>query len=177
MGLVDLLETRIAEQVAAITGAAAAAPAGGGAEWDALLLQYGVTPLDVTERAEIVSRMRLTRGAVPAELRLALATVVRSAQGELARVSADSATAGAKARLEGLVDRETESYERALCRALVATALPPAVPSLQQIFANAGAAPAPRTDPRALTLHCIHCGAPQEKCLDFLCRYCRRPMA
>jgi hypothetical protein len=28
-----------------------------------------------------------------------------------------------------------------------------------------------------LNLNCVHCGGPQEQPQDFMCKYCRRPVA
>jgi hypothetical protein len=72
MNPVERLDAAVSEHVAAIHRAAMGSPPGGGPEWDGLLRHHGLAPLDPRERAMIVTGMRLTRGAVPAEVRIAL---------------------------------------------------------------------------------------------------------
>jgi hypothetical protein len=58
----------------------------------------------------------------------------------------------------------------------------PAAPSLASIFANAQQTSkevpwANVKHKNVATLTCVHCGGPQEQPADFMCKYCRRPIA
>ena len=58
----------------------------------------------------------------------------------------------------------------------------PAAPSLASIFANAQSTSkevpwANMKHQSVLNLNCVHCGGPQEQPQDFMCKYCRRPIA
>jgi hypothetical protein len=66
--------------------------------------------------------------------------------------------------------------------AMPAPAPSPGAPALASIFANAQqtSKEVPWADMKfkqvgALT--CVHCGGPQEQPADFMCKYCRRPIA
>lgn len=181
----EALESTIAGHVAAIRDAALSSSAGGGERWDALLRHYGIAPLDAQERATIVDRLHLSRGAAPAEVRMALAGLEAWATRQLSALAADAADR-VRRSLDGLVDRETQRYERDLG---IAPPPPPpqppppspGAPSLGSIFQNAQQTSkevpwAGREWKHVATLTCVHCGGPQEQPLDFICRYCRRPL-
>jgi len=189
MGPIESFSELVAQSVSAIHTAAASAAPGGDANWDGLLRHYGVTPFDVGERALIVQRMGLSRGATPAEVRVVLLAVQRWAEAELARLRSDPAVATAASlgplseRIASLAERETSAYERALGLPRAPAPRPAApAPSVASIFANAD-----QTSKEAewgsakyrqvSSLTCVHCGGPQERPMDFLCRYCRRPIA
>lgn len=190
MGSGEALDAALTQHLAAMHRIAAASPAGGGAEWDALMRHYGVAPLDTRERATIVAQMRLSRGAAPAEVRMVLAGLKAWAQGELARMH-PAGPDWIRQRVEGLVEQEMASYERGLGIAPPppdgpqvgpAPASPPGAPSLASIFANAQQTSkevpwAGMKWKQVGTLTCVHCGGPQEEPADFMCRYCRRPIA
>jgi hypothetical protein len=58
----------------------------------------------------------------------------------------------------------------------------PAGPSIASIFQNAQQTSkevpwAGMQYKQVATLTCVHCGGPQEQPSDFMCRYCRRPIA
>jgi hypothetical protein len=58
----------------------------------------------------------------------------------------------------------------------------PAGPSLGSIFANAQKTSkevpwAGQVYRSVMSLNCVHCGGPQEQPQDFMCKYCRRPIA
>jgi hypothetical protein len=58
----------------------------------------------------------------------------------------------------------------------------PVGPSLASIFANAQQTSkevpwAGMTYKSVGTIACVHCGAPQQQQADFMCTYCRRPIA
>jgi hypothetical protein len=186
MGSIEALAAAIEQHVAAIRATAWNAPAGGGSSWDTLLRHYGILPLHADERAFLASHMKLSRGAVPAEVRIALAGLEGWARSELAKLtaSAPAARAALEARLAGLVAGETAAYEHALGIPPPTPAMPVASegPSLASIFANAHDtakdAPWANVTAKAVqSLTCVHCGGPQEAPLDFVCRYCRRPIA
>lgn len=193
MDPVQQLEAAIAQHLGAIQRAASNAPLGGGPEWDGLLRHYGLVPLGPEERAMIVQAMRMVRGAVPAEVRMALVGLQSWARRELDRLRLDPAMEASVGRLEprvlALVDHETAAYERAMGIAATAPAVPvapapaaPAGPSLASIFANAQQTSkevpwAGMTYKNVGTITCMHCGAPQQQQADFMCTYCRRPIA
>lgn len=194
MGAVDALEAALAQHLGAIQRAAFGSPPGGGPEWDAMLRHYGVAPLDPQERTLIVSCMHLGRGAVPAEVRVVFAGLQSWLQRELDQLRASGAASGSHAfavlqhRASGLVETEIAGYERALGIApstpMAEPAVPagPAAPSLASIFANAQSTSkevpwANMKHKSVVNLSCVHCGGPQEQPQDFMCKYCRRPIA
>jgi hypothetical protein len=197
MGPVEALDAALAQHLSAIQYAAISAAPGGGGAWDTLMRHYGHTAFDPHERAMIVSCMNLTRGAVPAELRVVLIGLQGWAQRELDRLRASGVANGSpnvdglQHRIAMLVDAEVSAYERALGippSAPMPAPAPPAVavhgggPSLASIFANAQQTSkevpwAGQTYKSVLNLNCVHCGGPQEQPQDFMCKYCRRPIA
>lgn len=191
MGPIESLDELVTRHVGTIHATASSAAAGGDASWDELLRHYGVTPFDARERATIVEHMHLGRGATPAEVRVVLEGVARWAEQELGRIRSDPALVGSRSletlsgRLAALAERETFAYERMLGLPLPPTpepAGPPAAPSLGSIFANAThtSKAAEWAGPKykaVSSLTCVHCGGPQEVPMDFMCRYCRRPIA
>jgi hypothetical protein len=196
MGPVEALDAALMQHLSAIQRAAIGSPPGGGAEWDTLLRHYGHAAFDAQERAMIVSCMHLSRGAVPAELRVVLIGLQAWAQGELGRLRASGAAHGSPTlgalehRIATLVDSEVAAYERALGIPPSAPMPPqpvvqvaaPAGPSLASIFANAQQTSkevpwAGMKYKSVVSLNCVHCGGPQEQPQDFMCKYCRRPIA
>jgi hypothetical protein len=188
---VDALASAIVAHVRAVRETAAASPAGGGPAWDALLQHYRLAPFDLRERAMVVQCLRLTRGATPGEVRMALAALVAWATAEAGRLAQDPSlapeAAGLRAWIDALVDGETREYERSIGvvpppPAPAPAAAAPAAPSLGSIFANAQqtSKEVPWANMKyetVTTLTCVHCGGPQEKPMDFMCKYCRRPIA
>ena len=192
MGPVDQLDSSVAQHSGAIHRAAANAPAGGGPEWDALLRHYGIVPLGADERSMIVRAMRMSRGAVSAEVRMAFVGLQAWARSEIARLRTSvppHTLQHVESRIEALVDRETATYERSVgivapppAEALAPPPAGPPGPSLASIFANAEQTSkevpwAGMTYKSVATLTCTHCGGPQEQPADFICKYCRRPIA
>jgi hypothetical protein len=146
----------------------------------------------------IVSCMHLARGAVPAEFRMVLAGLQAWGQRELEQLRVSGAANGSptlgmvQQRIATLVDVEVGGYERALgiapsapmptYGAPVVAAIAPAAPSLASIFANAQQTskevPWAGIKHKSVgNLNCVHCGGPQEQPHDFMCKYCRRPIA
>jgi hypothetical protein len=197
MGPVEALDAALVQHLSAIQRAAISSPPGGGAEWDTLLRHYGHAAFDPQERAMIVSCMHLSRGAVPAELRVVLIGLQGWAQRELDRVRASGVANdlavrahvdALQHRVAMLVDAEVGAYERALGIPPSAPAGPVVVaaaaagPSLASIFANAQQTSkevpwAGMKYKSVVNLNCVHCGGPQEQPQDFMCKYCRRPIA
>jgi hypothetical protein len=195
MGPVEALDAALAQHLSTIQRTAFNAPPGGGPEWDGVLRHYGHAALDAQERSMIVSCMKLARGAVPAEFRMVLTGLQAWAQRELAQLSASGAAAASPAfgavqhRVHTLVDSEIAAYERALgippappMPAPIAVAVAPTGPSLGSIFANAQSTSkevpwAGQKYKSVGNLNCVHCGGPQEQPQDFMCKYCRRPIA
>ncbi len=197
MGAVEDLEAQIATHTRAILDAAMNAELGGGPSWDRWLQHYGVSPFPAGERAAVVQALKMTRGATPGEVRLLLGSLSTWAQNEVARLSRDPQCAGHPrlAQLHqaaaGLPDRETAAYERMVGiqpppppapEPAGPPAPPPGMPGLGAIFANAQSTSkevpwANMKYKQSSVLTCVHCGGPQEAALDFICRFCRRPIA
>lgn len=196
MGPLESLDAAITQHVQAIHRAATSCSAGGGPEWDGLLRHYGLAPLDANERSFIVTHMRLSRGAVPAEVRAAFAGLQKWAHGEMERLrnAGHPTPPHVHQRVSELVDRETSTYERSIGLAPAPPAAPPAfapppayapppgAPALASIFANAQSTSkevpwANQKYSAVANLNCVHCGGPQEQPQDFMCKYCRRPIA
>jgi hypothetical protein len=190
---VDALAAALAQHVDYVLNTAASSPAGGGPQWDEVLRYYRVQPHDAQERAMIVQYMRLQRGATPAEVRTVLEGLRTWAFGEIERLRADPSIGQSPAlgQLHGaaqtLVERETARYELSIGLQPAPAAAPaappkPAAPSLGSIFANAQQTSkevpwANMEYKQVATLTCVHCGGPQETPLDFMCKFCRRPIA
>jgi hypothetical protein len=170
-----VLDARISEHVSAIVGTARSAPPGGGHGWDRLLAFYGVGPEGVRARVDEVRRLGLQAGAIPGEVRRALASMVARAEAELRRLAAlapaDPRVATITVRLSRLVEEEGARYERsARCQRVASVFANAAVTSKQVPWAG-------QVIDAAIALACPACGAPQERPLDFQCRYCHAPMA
>jgi hypothetical protein len=187
---IDALVSAVTAHVRAIRETAAACPAGGGPAWDALLQHYRLAPFDPRERAMIVQHMHLARGATPGEVRMALAALVAWANGEATRLAQDPSLApeipGLRSWIDSLTDAETRAYETSV--GVVAPLVPawakPAAPAIGvgAIFANAQQTSkevpwAGQKFDAVNSLTCVHCGGPQEKPMDFMCKYCRRPIS
>ena len=194
MGPVEALDAALSQHLSAVQRAAFNSAPGGGAEWDGTLRHYGVAALDPQERTMIVSCMHLSRGAVPAEFKMVIAGLQTWAEGELDRLQASGAAHGSPSfgavqqRIASLVEVEEAAYERALGipppapMPVAAAPPPPAGPSLASIFANAQSTSkevpwANMKFKQVANLNCVHCGGPQEQPQDFMCKYCRRPIA
>jgi hypothetical protein len=186
---VEGFEASIAQHLRAIHDTAAGSPPGGGPAWDQLLSHYGVAGVGPDERAAVARAMGLERGATPGEVRMVLDGLVRWAEGELGRMAqapalaSDPRVAWWKGNLTTLAQTESDRYERAIgyVPPLPLAPAPPA-PALASIFANAQATAkqvpwAGMKYEQAAVLTCVHCGGPQERPQDFMCRYCRRPIA
>jgi hypothetical protein len=196
---VDSLANALEEHVRYVLSAASSSPPGGGPAWDGVLAHYRVPPFAYDERAASVANLRMARGALPGEVRAVLESLRAWATGEVARLRQDPAnafmpSAPLENRLAALVAAELPRYELAigltpLAAAPVAgigpaTAPAPIGPSLGSIFANAQRtskevpwAGANQSYKPVASLSCVHCGGPQEQPLDFMCKYCRRPIA
>ncbi len=192
MGPLETFEALLGQHLRAVYETAAASPPGGGPAWDALLAHYGVHGVGPQERAMVVQAMGLVRGPTPGEVRIVFDAVGRWAQAELGRLAADPAVsaqpraAWLAQQLTTLAQVQTEQYERSVVPRAPPIAAPPVVapaaPALASIFANAQQTSkqvpwANATYDQVATLTCMHCGGPQEKPQDFMCRYCRRPIA
>lgn len=193
MGAVEDLEAQVATHVRAICATAASVPAGGGAAWDQMLGHYRLQGFGPDERASVACALGMTRGATPGEVHVVLDALGRWAQCEAGRLSQDPALVGhprlrtLTQDLAGMPARETELYERSV--GLVKPMPPPAapvgvapMPALGNIFANAQTTSkevpwANMKYKQTAVLTCVHCGGPQEVAQDFLCRFCRRPIA
>jgi hypothetical protein len=179
------LEAQVAGHVAWIRGAALAAPPGGNRAWDRVLAHYEAAPDPAVTRLEEAAKAGQSRGATVRELRRALGAMAARAEPELARIatSADSGDAALASRIGALrgwigrlTDEETARYAAEVCPPKAAVAA-----SVGGIFANVQATAkqtpwANMTFDPANVLECPACGAPQERALDFTCRYCRSPM-
>ena len=122
---------------------------------------------------------------------MALSSLVGWGRSEAGRLGQSPGLAselpGLHAWLDGLVDRETREYEAAIgvpppAPVASPSRQAPAAPSLASIFANAQETSkevpwANMKYEQVATLTCVHCGGPQEKPSDFMCKYCRRPIA
>lgn len=154
---VEALAGYVEEHVRAIVAAAQA----GGEPWRRQLAYWGLPPSGSAAIDGV--------GAGPAEVRAVFATMARRARDELARVGAHAPQGAARAlaeRLGRLPDEEIARYE-ALMRPR----------STSSVFANAMATSklgpniAKRSDSNLIAT-CHHCGAHQERTLDFQCKHC-----
>ncbi len=172
MGSPEALSASLAQHLRYIFDTASSSPAGGGPAWTALLAHYGIAPFAADERAMSVKYMHLTRGALPSEVRIVLEGLRNWATREFQ--SLDAPNTALQYEIAGLVDREVARYELAIGVF--------AGPSLGSIFANAQdtskEVPWANMKYKQVTnLTCVHCGGPQEQPKDFICKFCRRPIA
>lgn len=130
------------------------------------------------------------RGASSEELRLVLEALAAWAKGELhafARQAPGAEQHPIFQRIQGRLARlaldECVRYREALVASALGQPAAGAAPSVGGIFANAsktaGETPWAATYQQGAqtnTLICAHCGSAQERTLDFLCRYCRKPL-
>ncbi len=174
------VEDELNRHLGAVLGAAYGCPPGGGRAWDQALAWYGVQPLPANERVGEAMGRNMSRGAVPREVTRVLDAIAAWALRELDAIApylgADPRFAPLRHRVCTLSAFETGRYEAAV--------MPPAAssPSVGSIFANASATAgkAPwamvKVEPNSV-LVCMHCGAPQQRPLDFVCKYCRKSLA
>lgn len=166
------LEQRLGEQVAAVLSAARACPSGGDVGWDRLLSAHGVAPQSAEERLRTVAAARLPAGASPVEVRRVLDVVAARAEAELDAVAPgagpqDLRVGALRYRLASLGDKETGDYVASLT----------ARSAVGSVFANAKASAAAQPWKQVAcrpttAFTCVHCGAPQQVQLDFICHYC-----
>jgi hypothetical protein len=185
MRCLESLGAAIEQHVGWIHHTAATSAPGGGQAWDALLRHYGIAAFAYEERVLSVQCLRLQRGALPSEVRAVFSGLKAWAEGELSSLQGDPASASRlKERIGALVEIEIQRYEDAIGipRQVAAAPAPIAGPSLDSIFANAQstAKEVPWANVKYKqvgSLTCVYCGGPQEQPLDFMCKYCRRPIA
>ncbi len=163
-----------------IISAALAAPPGGGQPWDGVLAHYGFAPRDPQSRLDTARDLGMTRGAIPDEVKSVLEGLAQWAQEQLSEIARtpyavdDPEHMRLVGRVAGIAFYEVERYR--------AQVVPAKTPSVGSIFANASstAKDAPWANAsvqRVIAFACRNCGAPQERAMDFKCRYCRQPMA
>ncbi|MBI5536612.1 MAG: hypothetical protein HY898_28080 [Deltaproteobacteria bacterium] len=174
------LEAALEQHVQAIMGAAWNCPPGGNHAWDQTMAYYRVAGDPPAERVNEAVNRGMTRGAIPREVTRVLQAVAAWAQGELAAhipssgMISDPRLGALTVRISRLAVSETQRYEAAV--------YPNLAPSVGSIFANASstAGQAPwkniKVEPTSV-LVCVHCGAPQQAALNFICKYCNKPMA
>ena len=168
------LSELVEAHVKAILDAARAAPPGGGRAWDQVLAFYGVTPDPAAARLAEVQRSEMASGAVPVEVRRALVAIASRASAELLRrpwrADEQSQRGLIELRLARVADEEGARYEASTRPRQTASVFANALHSSKQV---PWAKPAPES---TLVLSCRACGAPQERALDFKCRYCHAEM-
>src|SRR5450432_1605805 len=93
MSPIESLAASLEQHAQYVLQAAANTPPGGGAAWDAVLANYRIPPFPPDERAASVQNLRMTRGALPGEVRAVLSGLSQWATGELARMRQDPSLA------------------------------------------------------------------------------------
>lgn len=184
----NAIERELDEHVAYVLRTATSAPAGGDGSWDAVLHHYNVALVAPEIRRSFAQSSGLARGAVPAEVRRALDTLVTWAMSRVAQTVADPqhpARRAAESRITSLPRERATQYLRAIDPSaapdpFAATPPAPAV-AVSSIFANAsataGLTPWANSQGTSVnSLMCPSCGASQEVALHFTCRYCRAPL-
>ena len=142
-------------------------------------------------RVDQITNAARMRDAPPADVR---AELVAFCQGVLPHVEGSAAHFGDEAwgtrmrqTLAELPERETAEYARRMGIVLpdtsVANPAPPAAKKASSIFANAKATSKDQpwkanaaTYKQSYSMSCVHCGAPQQVELDFICRFCKKPV-
>lgn len=130
------------------------------------------------------------RGASSEELRLVLEALSAWAMGELQAFRQQAKGVENNLIFQRIYTyltqfplQEIVRYREALVASSLGQPAAGAAPAVGGIFANAAktAAETPwaatyQQGAQANTLVCMHCGSAQERPLDFLCRYCRKPL-
>ncbi len=185
---VETLERRLEEHLSYLRGAALACPPGGARPWDDALAHYRVPAEPAHVRVQTASDSQQRAGAIVAEFERALSALARFADEEVTQTFSMEVLAAVpapvahrvemlRARLRTLSKIEGERY----AHEVGANAPKTVSASVSSVFANAQstAKMTPwanvKIDP-ATVMTCITCGAPQERPLDFKCRYCRNAM-
>lgn len=176
------LDDELSRHISAVTNAAWNCPPGGNRAWDQTMAWYGVQPLPANERVGEAMGRNMVRGAVPREVTRVLEAVAAWISRELDAIAPhagnDPRLFSLRHRASSFVASESARYEAAV----MPSAPAPTGPSVGSIFANASstAAMAPwamvRIEPNAV-LVCLNCGAPQQRPLNFTCKYCLQPIA
>lgn len=162
----------------------------GDAGWVELRSRYGVSPDPLLARWVASLDPSRRQGASAEELRQVLEALAGWARRELAAFVQQAPGALAHPAYRRLDERltrmpldEVARYRDALAARFLPGAAPGAAPAVNSIFANAartaGETPWAATyhqGAQANTLICPYCGGAQERPLDFLCRYCKKPM-
>ncbi len=188
---VEGIERRLQEHLAYLRGAALTCPPGGARPWDEALAHYGVPAEPAHLRVQAARRSGQRAGAVVVEFERAVSILARFAEEETSRsLSIDRLAEVAavaphvaqqvemlRAQLRTMAQRESERYAREVGAEAPSTV----ASSVSSVFANAVSTAkltpwANVTIDPATVLTCVTCGAPQEKPLDFKCRYCRNMM-
>ena len=182
---VDGLERRLDEHLRYVHQAALACPPGGAKPWDEALSHYQVSAEPAHVRVQSARDSQQTSGAIVPEFERVIEALCRFAADEVDRTFARELLAAVgplaaqrvemfRARLRSLPKIEAERYARSVHAHAPSTVSA----SVGSIFSNASSTAklAPwaniKVDP-ATIMTCHTCGAPQEKPLDFKCRYCR----
>lgn len=179
---IDAVERFFQQELADVQEIGLRSKAGGGAEWDGLLVHFGLLPAQSTVRAEQVAALGMNKGALPGEVRLAVHVVESTVRAHLDRVERRWPEAlddelphagrvrAIRAQLVGLVEREGQAYDQQVQPASGGG-------HMGAIFANVratkGMRPWANIEWRhALTIQCPGCGAPQAVPAEFTCAFC-----
>ena len=174
---IQQLQASLDQHIQATMNAAWSSPPGGGHAWNRFLTHYGVAPVSPVDRVKTAANLRQTRGAIPAEVKQVLQAIACWAHGQLQAIARDPRMLSDPrfnplgARITGLVHNEGQRYE--------SWVTPKPEPSVGSIFSNASSTAGLFADVKIVdsnVLVCDHCGAPQERAMDFRCKYCGQPM-
>lgn len=185
---VAAIEQRLDQHVTYLRGAALACPPGGAKPWDEALTHYQVSAEPPHVRVQAARDSQQRSGAIVLEFERAVAALARFAEQECDATFSKELLVGLappvahrvemlRARLRTMPKVEAERY----ANEVGAHAQTSVASSVGSVFANAQstAKMTPwanvKIDP-ATVMTCWTCGAPQEKPLDFKCRYCRNDM-
>ena len=185
---VAAIEQRLDQHLAYLRGAALACPPGGAKPWDEALTHYQVSADLPHVRVQAARDSQQRSGAIVLEYERAVTALGRFAEQEIEATFSKELLASVappvahrvemlRARLRTLSKVESERY----ANEVGAHAQTTVSSSVNSIFANAQSTAKltpwanVKIDP-ATVMTCWTCGAPQEKPLDFKCRYCRNDM-
>lgn len=189
---IESLDRRLDEHLEYLRARALSCPPGGGRAWDEALAHYHLAADPAHVRVESAMKSAQRAGATVEEFARALESLARFAGEELDRALPPSTLSHLslsppvthrvemfRTRLRSFVSVERERYGRDVGAREHA---PQTVgSSVSSVFANATSTAklAPwaniKVDPSTI-MSCWTCGAPQEKPLDFKCKYCRNQM-
>ena len=147
-------------------------PAGTNPRWEATRARWSVEAIDETERTQIRSAQRPTRGAPAMEVHRVALAIVREGRRRVKPLDPWEAPATARARHARLL-RAFDRLERDLSSAWRTAVVPAPTGMFGNVFASLGQPTAQSA--QSTVVRCPGCGAPRLVPADAHCAFCESP--